>query len=494
MNAPQTPQVPAGGLLGMIAAIPQYIQALKVQKQQQQLQTMLAGNQELDIYRQQAATPGFKPTPEWTAAVTKIAKDHGMSGAIPFQNAQNGGVATAGPQGAGPGMTLPGQAQSAPQGPQIDLNAFTGRNPVMDFIQKNISTVDETDPGKRVALVEGATGQKVDPDEAKRLGAMPQELPPVQQEAREKSVLTFVNQRLNEVAKTGTASSLRAVVPVISRQLHDLYDRTNADGTKDTTTADDQVRALVDPVLDRMGPLELEKLAEGKAKAGLEGAQADFIRESAAAKIEKFKADAQLDKDRGAALKIQAANAAALLPYRMGALKAQVQNAYSRAASVFSTNARNNAEAKWYSERAQDIQATGDPRTAIAALSSIRAAKASTDAGVRSIQGDITRIQTSLTSMDPASRQKNDQIIQGLNAEINALKERSQQYDASITTLTNKMAPGANLTAPGAGATSPAPSGAGAQSAGSPQTQVNPANGKTYYLHPDGKYYLAPPQ
>lgn len=34
----------------------------------------------------------------------------------------------------------------------------------------------------------------------------------------------------------------------------------------------------------------------------------------------------------------------------------------------------------------------------------------------------------------------------------------------------------------------------GGNSGASVQTKVNPANGKTYYLHPDGNYYLAPPQ
>lgn len=38
------------------------------------------------------------------------------------------------------------------------------------------------------------------------------------------------------------------------------------------------------------------------------------------------------------------------------------------------------------------------------------------------------------------------------------------------------------------------PVSAPAQPSSQPATKVNPANNKTYYLHPDGKYYLAPAQ
>jgi len=36
--------------------------------------------------------------------------------------------------------------------------------------------------------------------------------------------------------------------------------------------------------------------------------------------------------------------------------------------------------------------------------------------------------------------------------------------------------------------------GGAAPGGGSAATKVNPTNGKTYYLHPDGKYYLEPPR
>jgi len=358
---------------------------------------------------------------------------------------------------------------------QLLQTMLAGRTPFTDFVQKNLVNIEETDPQKRGALATAELGRAPSGDEQKRLEDLPQQLPPAQQEAERKAIDTVVERGLAQAGKTGTAAALTAAVKF-------NYSRMQKAGY-----TDDEINALLDPSLDKLSPMELEKIAEGKATAGLKDAQANFLRESASAKIEKFKADAQYDLDRGAALKQNAASTAALVPYKQASLRASVQRAYNSAATAASTNAKNNAEAKWYSERAVDLQTEGDPRQTIAALSSIRAAKASTDSGIRSIESDITRIQSSLNAGVPSLRAKNDQIINGLKAQADELKARSQQYDSALTTLSNRMAPGAGLSTPPTstgGTTSPV-TGA---STGPPQgsVRVQNASGQLGWRYPDG--------
>ena len=513
----QPPRQP-GGLLGLVAAIPQLIEGIKLQKQQQQLQQMLNANQELDIYRQQAATPGFKPTPDWTAAVTKIARQGGLQ--LPFTQGTEGGMPGAGVAptvlgqpggmtggsvfqthaaspsggpagGAGVGaaspsqvsdprltMINPGKANLAtasalpqigaqtgrPTGPQLDINAFVGKDPFAEFVQKNLGTLEESDPSQRGAVASAELGRPLTADEDKKLRALPSQLPPAQQVAREKNVNTLVNQQLKQAAQSGTASSLKSAVTYASGQIRALYPNT----PEGQQQADDAINALLDPALDALTPVELAKLAAEKSTSGLKEAQAQYIRQSAQARIDLLRSQAQEDKDRGAALLSNAATARALIPAKFMTAQAAVKNAYSRAATVASTNADKWAEARYYSAHAQDLVSQGNTRATSAALSSVRAAKSSTDAGIRELQTNIAGIQKAVVAnalVDPATKAKSEQMMAGLNQQLQILQSRSTEYDSAISTLTTKLAPGTNL--------APAPNQAGVDITGS--TPVAPA-------------------
>lgn len=74
-----------------------------------------------------------------------------------------------------------------------------------------------------------------------------------------------------------------------------------------------------------------------------------------------------------------------------------------------------------------------------------------------------------------------------VRADIDASTQQAGTTGGTVINQTFNQGPAA--AAPAAAATIP-PAGAG----GLPPTKVNPANGKTYYLHPsDGNYYLTPP-
>lgn len=509
MQAPQQPRL--GGLVGLISAIPGFIEQMKQQKMLDQIQRTIASNQELDIYRQQAiADPKVAQDPAWVAAVTKIAKGGGIT--LPFQQGPAGTI-TPVPGGAAPAggavqpvddeslrmgagqprrmttaqpnqMAAPatsatstqpvsGQQTLGPRGPQLDLAAFTGVKPGADFaeaVQKNMASIQEADPAKRGAIVEATIGRPLTPDEAKTLANLPQQLPPAQQEAERKAIDTVVGKQLAQAAQTGTAAALTAAV------------RFNYSRMERAGYTDDEINALLDPSLDQLTPAELNKIAAGKATNGLKDAQASYLRQSAQARIDKINADIEVDRGRAAELKAQGQSVLALIGPKSASLRAQAAAAYARASTAASTNARNNAEAKFYTERATDLKQTGNPRATATALTSIRAAKASTDANIRSIQSDITRIQTSLTSTSPQAKTQNDAVIKSLRDQMAALQDRSNQYDQAITTLANKIAPGTNLPSPSARTSD---GSEGTAPAGSVRV-TNPTTGQFGWRWPDG--------
>lgn len=536
----QPPRQP-GGLLGLVAAIPQLIEGIKQAKQQAQLQKMLAGAQEVSIFQQQAAAdPDGKSTwknPTWLAALTKTAKNSdyplpfkqgeeggmpgagvaptalgtpgGMTGGNVFQtNTRSPGASPAGGAGVGaaspsqvsdPRLTMinPGKANLAtptalPQigaqtarqtGPQLDVNAFTGKDPVRDFIQKNLPNIEASPPEQRANLIETATGQKLTPEQSKQVESIPYELPPNAQVKREGQVNTLINQQLKQAASTGTSTSLIAAVRYASGQVERIYGNTPEGEEK----AQEAIAALTDQALNSMTPAEIAKIAEQKATTGLKDTQAQVMRETAQPRIELYQAQADEARQRGHALQENADTQKALIGAKYMNAQAAVKNAYSRAATIESTNAEKWASAHYYGSRAQDIVAQGNERATRDALNAVRAAKSSADNGIRNMQTQIAGIQKTMLAggvgMDPGTKAKVQRSVDGLNAQLQVLQSRSSEYDSTISTLTNKLAPGANLGA--------APQQSGINISGAPN-DMRPGTVEYYQtLNPDQqKVYL----
>ena len=96
----------------------------------------------------------------------------------------------------------------------------------------------------------------------------------------------------------------------------------------------------------------------------------------------------------------------------------------------------------------------------------------------------VGRAMTALKQNGLYGESVGDIVRTGINADL-----IGQQQPLTGTVINQTFNQGPAAAAPAAAATIP-PAGAG----GLPPTKVNPANGKTYYLHPsDGNYYLTPP-
>ena len=114
--------------------------------------------------------------------------------------------------------------------------------------------------------------------------------------------------------------------------------------------------------------------------------------------------------------------------------------------------------------------------------------KAALDAMQRAM-GDpsspVGRAMTALKQNGLYGESVGDLVKAGINADLTG--QMAGTTGGTVINQTFNQGPAA--AAPAAAATIP-PAGAG----GLPPTKVNPANGKTYYLHPsDGNYYLTPP-
>lgn len=451
---------PGAALAGIFSQIPQLIQAAKHRQIQGQLQDTMAGNQELDIYRKMlAGDKTLASDPNFVASVAKVAGRSGIQ--LPWQQTPGGGLVPAGggtpgiggAAGQQPGAAAPGGAPQQPSGisgflqrllghgaanqaapapgtapktgPALDANAFLGGPTQTDFgqyVQKNLVDVQATDPAKRQAGAEAILGRPLTPQEAQQLSSIPQQLPPVQQEEEQRAIDTVVRTSLDRAARTGTAAALYAAVQFNTGRL------------KKAGYNDDEINALLDPVLDSMSPDELAKVAATKAKSGLETAQASFIQQSAQAKIDEINSEVKSNEAHAQEFTTQADAITKTLPSKIRLMATQANDAF---ANDEAKRAQQYGEANYYSHRAASFAAGGNPRAAISALSAIRAASASTQAAINSLETRIGQAQNSLTYA--ANKGPIDAQIGVWNKEITALKTRNNGYLQSMDTLTTQF-------------------------------------------------------
>lgn len=499
-----TPSRPTGGILGIIT---NFVQQQRQRKMVDELQRTVAGNQELDIYRKQAAASGdpqkfFESHPEIAQAVMKIGSTHGIQipllggsggaqtpskplpaapngGAIPgaagttMQPVPEGAVAPTGPVAG----TAADKSGSANAGPRIDTNAFLGTRATTD-VQDALNDKDfraqvlaADSPGK-VPLMEAKLGRKLTTDEATQIKSLPVQLGGAQIEADRKALDTIVSKAFDRAAKTGTASSLFATV------------NANYSRMKKAGYTDDEINALLDPALDQMSPVELAKVASMKSTSGLKDAQADFVRQSAQARIDELASRAQDHVQMAAHLAAETKSINELLPGKKNLISAQTSKLIADAGEATGINARNQAEATWYTDRANDIANSDNIRSKSAALTSIRGSFASTNALIASLEGDKQRISSSLNTMTPTGKAAADDAIKRIDALLEPLKTQRNEYQASIDTLTRSLSGG---TAGGATAQLPARPSGGAPQA--PDASKPPIVGATLVQNQSTKQY-----
>lgn len=479
---PQMPQVPvmqqggiggAAGLGGILAQIPRLIQAGKMKQQQDQLQSMVEGNQQLDIYRKMiAADPNVAKDPNIIAAISKIGSRSGIT--LPWQQTPSGGLDAGGSAGAASTGSAPA-APSAPgaqpaqhggiagvlqrlmgggpstaptgppkTGPALDVNAFLGGPAQTDFggaLQKNLADIQATDPKGRQPIMEAILGRPLTSTEATQLGSIKQQFPPAQEEARRAELDKLIQSGFSAAAKSGTASQLFATVRANYPRLVEAYGEDTAQGMMEEYTA---------PVLDQMSPVELEKIAEGKAKAGLQTAQTSFIQQSAAAKVDLIKKQADEMVAHATELRDQGASLVELAPMKSALMKAQITAALSRSQTNASTNARNMAEAGYYGERVQQIKTSGDPRQATAAMASLDRGKAAALLMVRSYNDAKAKIIAGALNVKSVQPQ-----LDALDKTISQYQTQANQYGDAIQQMQQKLVPG--LAAPALTPTGTAP-------------------------------------